>query len=137
MVFSKVSFKKNKKPGQADVVITLKAAKGVKDKALKKEIKNLNKSLKKNPFHFTIAPRDLSTLTVEGKLIYKASKGKWTSKLKAGNTDVKKRKLKLNKKETKTDFVVDAAYDGAAATVKIEGRNLFTGTAVVPVEIKK
>jgi len=132
---SKVRYKNNRNAGQADVYIFYKLARGVKDKAMKKEVRSRNREAKVKPLHFTIAPRDISVMDVKGSAVYKASGGKWSFRL-AGTIGSKPVKLIYNKDEDKTDFVPAADFDPASGKVVITGKNNFTGTVTVDVTSK-
>ena len=136
MIFKSVKYSQNKKVGQAKAVITLKAAKGA-TKAEKAAVKALNSKFKSSPVTYSIIPRDLGKCTITGTTTYKKAKGTWKFKLKANiGTDGKPISLKYNKKEAKSDFIVDSTYDGTTDTVTITGRGNFTGEISIAVTVK-
>ena len=90
-------------------------------------VKSLNKSLKTSPLQFTVEECTLKSDIISGTAAYKKSSGKWSFNLKADTGGTKLQKLKYGR-----DFaVIEGSYNAEKATVQIEGKGNYTGTAVI------
>ncbi len=125
VIFKKLKYKKNKNIGTAYVYPVFKAASGA-DSSLKSAIKTANKTLKSSPLEFSIVQCALDSSAISGTATYKSSSGKWSFNLKMALSTGSSIRLK------KSDFdVISSSYDEASATVQIQGKNNFTGTATI------
>ncbi|MCR4741239.1 MAG: hypothetical protein K5886_13395 [Lachnospiraceae bacterium] len=126
VIFKKLKYKKNKKAGKAYAIPVFKAASGA-DRSTKSAVKKANAYFRKNPLGFTVTPCSLTSENISGSAVYKQSSGKWKFNLKVDTGTSKLKKLKY-----KRDFkVTSGSYNAENATVQIEGKGNYTGTATV------
>ena len=126
VIFKSVKYRNNKKVGTASAIPVFKAGKSA-DAGLRSAVKSLNKSLKTSPLQFTVEECTLKSDTISGTAAYKQSSGKWSFSLKADTGGTKLQKLKYGR-----DFsVTEGSYNAEKATVQIEGKGNYTGTAVI------
>ena len=126
MIFKSVKYRNNKKVGTASAIPVFKAGKGA-NAGLRRAVKSLNKSLKTSPLQFTVKECTLKSDIISGTAAYRKSSGKWRFSLKADTGGTKLQKLKYGR-----DFsVTEGSYNAEKATVQIEGKGNYTGTAVI------